>query len=69
MTKSEFLTWMILLFVYQGYATVLVMRSDDFDQNQKARQIVMIWALPLIGAILVRIALNAARRKGTHDEP
>ena len=62
MGKSDYLLWIGALVIYQAYATVLVARADVYDRAQKIRQIVIIWALPLVGAVLARIALNAAER-------
>ena len=62
MTKSEIVTLLVLLIAYQAYATLLVMKSDHFDDRQKLRQVIFIWLIPVLGAVLVRIALNAAER-------
>ena len=62
MSKSDYLLWIGALALYQAYATVLVARADVYDREQKIRQIVIIWVLPLVGAVLARIALNAAER-------
>lgn len=62
MTKSEIVTLLVVLIAYQAYATLLVMKSDHFDDTQKLRQVVFIWLIPIVGAVLVRIALNAAER-------
>ena len=63
MTKSEIVMLLIALIIYQAYATVLVMKSEHFDDTQKLRQVIFIWLIPFVGAILVRIALNAAERE------
>lgn len=63
MTKSDHLVWIGALAIYQVYATVLVARAEVYDRGQKIRQIVIIWALPLVGAVLARIALNAAESR------
>lgn len=74
MTKSEIVTLLVVLIVYQAYATVLVMKSDHFDDTQKVRQVIFIWLIPFVGAVLVRIALNEAeraprRKPATPDAP
>ena len=67
MTKSEIVLLIVVLIVYQAYATVLVMKSDHFDDTQKVRQVIFIWLIPFLGAVLVRIALNAAERAPRAD--
>lgn len=62
MTKSDFLLAIGALLIFQVYATVLVIKSEHFDERTKMSQFMFIWLLPLIGAVLVRIALNAADR-------
>ncbi len=60
MTKSDYVMLIVALILYQAFATVLVLKSEHFDDHQKLRQVVFIWLIPIIGAILVRMALNAA---------
>ena len=62
MTKSDFVIWIGALIIYQAYATVLVVKSEHFDDRTKLSQVVCIWLLPLIGALLVRIALRGAEK-------
>ncbi len=62
MTKSEIVLLIVVLIAYQAFATVLVMKSEHFDDSQKVRQVIFIWLIPFLGAVLVRIALNAAER-------
>ena len=62
MTRSDYLWWIGALVVYQLYASALVANADIFDLRRKIRDIVIIWALPVVGAVLVRIALNTAKR-------
>jgi hypothetical protein len=62
MTKTDYLVWIGALVLYNLYATVLVVRAEVYERGQKIRQIVIIWLLPLVGAVLVRLALNAAER-------
>ena len=63
MTKSDYVMLIVALILYQAFATVLVLKSEHFDDHQKLRQVVFIWLIPVIGAILVRMALNAAERE------
>ena len=39
-----------------------------FDDTQKRRQVIFIWLIPFLGAILVRMALNAAERDSKSAE-
>ena len=48
--------------LYQAVVTVMVVRSPHFARPQKLSQLLFIWLLPLIGAVMVRIAINAANR-------
>ena len=50
------------LLLWQFYATVLVALSKRWDLHQKLLHIGIIWALPLLGALYARFALNAAER-------
>jgi hypothetical protein len=50
------------LILWQFYATILVALSKHWDLHQKLLHIGIIWALPLLGALYARFALNAAER-------
>lgn len=61
--KADNLTFFIgALLLWQLYATVLVALSKHLDNEQKVRLIAITWALPLLGAIYARFALNQAER-------
>ena len=51
------------LLMWQFYATVLVALTKHWDLHQKLFHIAIIWALPLLGAIYARFALNQAERE------
>ena len=50
---SETFFWLllILLVVYQGYVSRLILRSTAYSRTQKLWQIIVIWLLPLAGAV------------------
>ena len=50
------------LLLWQLYASVLVALTKRWDLHQKLLHISVIWALPLLGALYARFALNAAER-------
>jgi hypothetical protein len=47
--------------VGQGWITREVVRSDFYERPQKALQIVMIWAMPVVGAVIAFAALRHQR--------
>ena len=51
------------LLLYQLYTTILVGLTKAMDLDQKLRNIALIWALPLLGAIYARFAINNAERE------
>ena len=68
MSKSDWTMLIIGLILYQFYTTVLVIKSEDFDDDVKRKQIITIWLIPIVGALLVRLSLNDARRKRMERE-
>lgn len=50
------------LLIWQFYSTILVAVTKYWDLHQKLLHIGIIWALPLLGALYVRFALNQAER-------
>ena len=46
-------------------ATILVWRSGSYMKQQKRYQTLLVWLLPLIGALLCLIVMRETRRKAT----
>ena len=44
---------LVLLLVINGYATSIILKSDDFQRSQKRNQLIFTWAVPLVGAAIV----------------
>ena len=63
MSKNDWTLLIVGLIAYQAYATVLVIKSEDFEEDVKLKQIIFIWLIPVVGVVLVRMALNEAARK------
>ena len=67
--KADNMTILIgALLIWQFYATVLVALSKYWDLHQKLFHIAIIWALPLLGALYARFALNAAERQALDEQ-
>ena len=63
MSRNDWIMVIVGLIAYQVYATVLVIKSDDFDDHVKQKQIIFIWLIPIVGAMLVRMRVHAALRE------
>ena len=63
MSRNDWIMIIVGLIAYQVYATVLVIKSDDFDDQVKQKQIIFIWLIPIVGAMLVRMRVHAALRE------
>ena len=59
MTRNDWIVALAAVIIYQIYVTVLLLRTDAFDEQTKMRQVIMIWLIPVVGALLVRIRLRA----------
>lgn len=59
-----------LLVILNLVATVCVFRSDFLSPMQKAAQLLLVWLVPFVGAILVIAILSNSRpaRDPTYDE-
>jgi Na+/melibiose symporter-like transporter len=62
MQSDRFAFFIGALLLWQLYATILVALNKHLDNEQKVRLIAITWALPLLGAIYARFALNQAER-------
>lgn len=63
MSRNDWIMVIVGLIAYQVYATVIVIKSDDFDDDVKRRQVIFIWLIPIVGAMLVRMRVHAALRE------
>ena len=55
-------TLAVLLAAYNFVVMALVLRSSYYTAGRKAAQIVMIWLLPLFGALLCHIVIYSTRQ-------
>ncbi len=60
-----FLTMVVVLNLV---ATICLIRSDVYSTSQKTSQLLVVWALPFVGAILV-LAVLAHDRKSASTDP
>lgn len=63
MTRGDWIFVIVVLIAYQAYVTVLVIKSDDYDDEVKLKMVVAVWLVPVAGAVLVRYAVHAARQR------
>ena len=49
--------------------TILLLRAPDYDRSQKAIQTLLVWLLPVIGAVLVWQFLRAERVPPEQENP
>lgn len=50
----------ILLVAFNSYGSIRLLKSDLFEPSQKALQLVLIWAIPLFGTLLVLLVMADA---------
>jgi hypothetical protein len=67
MRMDNYAFWIGALLLWQLYATILVALSKSMDNEQKLRHIAIIWALPFLGALYARFALNQAEREAAAE--
>ena len=58
----------ILLLVLDGYATFIILKSDDFLRSQKRNQLILTWVVPLIGAVIVIVFHRSMNDKDPPDD-
>ncbi len=64
----------IMLVVYTGWVTSLVIRSAALERHQKIIQIALAWLIPALGAVVVHLVNReqeggSARPKASGAEP
>ena len=68
MRMDNYAFWIGALLLWQLYATILVALTKAMDNEQKLRLVAIIWALPFLGALYARFALNQAEREAAARE-
>ena len=58
----------ILLLVLDGYATFIILKSDDFLRSQKLNQLILTWVVPLIGAVIIIVFHRSMNDKDPPDD-
>ena len=52
----------LAIVVYDAWISILLMRLDQYDDSQKYRQLLLIWLVPVLGAVIVHIMMWADGR-------
>jgi hypothetical protein len=53
--------FLVLLVIYQLWATVSICRADEYDSKQRNLQCAVIWLLPFFGALICHLVLRSSR--------
>jgi hypothetical protein len=61
MFLSKYAVLIGALFLYQAWVTVMALRCTAYAPRHRLQQVLLIWLVPFVGAVIVRIALNAAK--------
>ena len=54
-----------LLFVYQLRVTKIICFAEEYDNNQLVLQCLLIWLIPLFGALICQLMLRSSRIPST----
>ena len=61
--NAKYLIWgALVVAVYQLLVTFRLLHSVQYSQSQKIAQLLMIWGVPLLGAIVCELFLSSDRR-------
>lgn len=52
--------------VYQAFVTLLVVRCEFFAPRQRAIQCILIWLVPVIGALICHAVVQSHKPTGLH---
>ena len=59
----DYLTIFVLLYITLCLATsILIKRSCEFERVQKGMQLMIVWLLPYVGAIIIILVYNGIRQ-------
>ncbi len=62
MSNSQIIALLIaLLFVYQLRVTKIICFAEEYDNNQLILQCLLIWLIPLFGALICHFVLRSSR--------
>jgi len=70
MSAGEVLaTILILIAGYQIYVTVRVVKSDKYTKGQRTAQTLLIWFVPVLGAVVCHLVLTTRVAPGPKRDP
>jgi hypothetical protein len=47
--------------IYQIYVSVILLRAEEYEKNQRFLQLFIVWGVPLLGAIGCHVFLRSQR--------
>ena len=56
------LALLLAVIAYQLFVTVRVVRSDQYSSTQRIVQAILIWLVPLVGAVICHVVLFTDRQ-------
>lgn len=62
MDTTIFLWLALPLALYQLFISILIARADEYTRVQKVTQALLVWIVPLFGALVCHIVLWSARK-------
>ncbi len=68
-TSLALLALFTTLALYQAYVSVRLIRSTDYEPNQKLAQLLLVWLIPLLGATAVHWFLSHGTSHSPPDKP
>lgn len=51
---------LLLVAAYQVWVTVKLARATEYSRTQKVFQLALIWAIPILGAVIVHFILSSS---------
>jgi len=59
----------VAIIVYQIYVTVAAIKFAGFQSGKKILLVVLIWVLPLLGAVIAHLMIHFAPKPGQPTSP
>jgi hypothetical protein len=59
----------VAIIAYQIYVTVAAIRFAGFQSGKKILLVVLIWVLPLLGAVITHLVIHFASKRGQPTSP
>ena len=68
MSELTFIGGALVLTIYQAYVSTVIFEAIEYEQIQRNLQVLIVWIVPLFGALACHMFLRSQRKALNHSD-